>query len=354
MIKIHPKYNKVIELNDLQYINIVTNKGEETVKAISLKGDEWIRRLPSNYINKEYINIQTEIKGGFKSFEMPSILDENLAMFFGMFTADGSMTLKNPKYYYFISFTENHKYRYEELLSLTKKLFRPEEIKTTYRTVKMHGMIYRDFLNSFGVGYPFPNKGVPECIKNSSTNVKCAFIKGLSFDSHFKKNNSHFYLSCGKKNVMDDLLEIFNEMGIYPSTAVKTKVFKSRHSPTHEIIFSNKSLLEYIEKVGMFDYQKNLVNLNNIDLYSARGTYDVVPRDLGLPLYLKCIESKNIKSNHPFYGALLQCKHRNNLNFSRVKLAEFLKDAGFENDYQYLIKSNFTQITNIERLNGKD
>ncbi len=286
--------NQVAHHNKVNQIFSSKLKNYSWQKASEIKNGDYITiKINTNlYATDEYILLDNE--GYFpqpnsqkKHQTIPNMLNEDLALWLGMYVADGSLHESNGGLSVRLHNTS------EEVLNLfmelNKKLFNDagtfyvDKGKCPYITLS--GKHTLSFIrDTFNLCKKAHNKDIPDLILKSKKSVQEAFIKGLSLDtSARKKNHRTLVFESVSYNLVQKLRVMLLNMGIYCSFYIQGKYLA--------VAIHGDFLNSYIDSIGLIEHfkQEHLTSLKHTNIFKGTIFYD----DL---VYVKVKNIKTIKA----------------------------------------------------------
>ena len=269
-----------------------------------------------------------------KEFDLPEVLDEDFALFLGMYYADGHMYCGPSGWR--ISFTEKNRERFSLVKDLCLKLFGSENTILTGNdtAIAVSGQKFVRFLQELHVGKGGQNKIVPEAVLRSRSSVVKSFIRGAFFDTHGFKDNGFIFT-----NENQSMLRVFSQLlyayGIFADT-------RGRY-----LHITADDAVRFSDVIGFAEPSKSSFSSEFRCAESGRGKYDIVPWSL-LDQYMTTVKGNYVGnvSELPKYNNLYVCK-RNGLNAYRPTLINYLKAAGEYDLVDFLSSNRFVEILGV-------
>lgn len=208
------RFNNGFELTAADTHKLKTKDGWKRFDELQT-GDKVFYRTNPLYITADYQQLpQPTFATNAKHTLFPSVLDEDFALFLGMWIADGSLT-KNS-----ISICEKNETVAELCKDLMEKLFGTHKSSIDDRwnvqTHYVHSRAISDWFKE-NMGHGAEYKKIPQFVLNSSTSVQRAFIEGLTLDGYIKSDNytSKLVVFDGyAKDVAEKVTHMLSAMGI--------------------------------------------------------------------------------------------------------------------------------------------
>lgn len=216
------RFSNGFELTAAYTHMLKTSEGWKRVSEIE-PGDKVFYRTNSFNATRSYVKvpkIQFAVNAKHKTF--PDVVDEDFAMFIGMWIADGSLTDHS------ISICEKNSEVEDLCTTLMNRLFGTHKValddRWGVRTHYVHSSsVARWFKQHFGHGAE--HKRIPQWLLDSPPSVWKAFIEGVTLDGYVKKNeySSSLVVFDGyAKDVAEKLTYMLSTMGIQYSLVTRS------------------------------------------------------------------------------------------------------------------------------------
>ena len=334
---------------------VIRNGIKLDILAFELKCNDWIlKNINNNNINIKKTNNDIKIKAlkncyyNCKKVLLPTIIDNDVSEFFGMYLADGCCIDKKNTSNYKIGFTENHIGRRVELLRVIQNIFN-KKLNIKNPAIQLNGRYYVEFIKYFDLGYTARYKKFNVNILNkmSINNIK-KFIKGSTFDSHFKNKGTVFVISNSSVNLANNLVSLLSFFNINTNT-----IFNNRKR-TFEIYLNGRDLINYQKNIGFYDYQRKIYKKPKL-YNNARGKFDIIPHELGTIIFKDIRKTCKKITSSKSYNNINTCYYVG-LNYSRLKLLNLIQDVHYNNNFyiNLLMNNLFSYIENIELIKGQE
>ncbi len=241
------------------------------------------------------------------SIKVPEYLTEDLAYFLGFHVGDGYMKVKIRKYkhdyhLYYGGHHINERQWYEDFVKpLIKRLFN----KDVTTTMAKSGIVKIDFRSKAIVtflhnccGLPFSpklNTGVLPIIKESSTRIKCSFLRGLAdtdFSLVFKRTGKYPVIKhmTYSKKLHTDLVNLIKGLGFSIYFASYTRELNGRKNNSHQIgVSGRENLVRWLSLVGFSSY-------NTITRYLVWKETGSLPKGTDINDRIKILKERGIAS----------------------------------------------------------
>jgi intein/homing endonuclease len=189
-----------------------------------LSSDDYIC-IPYGYnvFSNEYIQLNSKplkvANQGKQDIVIPSILNEELAEFMGIYYADGTWDDSNGSFT--IRIHNSHSEVIERVKYLAKKLFNIEAGYDKTPSINITGKALRPIVELLNLQKGCTNKQISELILKSPRNVVIAYIKGMTLDGHAevrdKEKRTLFNLTVSNELSARYMQSILLNLGIVAS-----------------------------------------------------------------------------------------------------------------------------------------
>lgn len=258
-VKVHMSYGYEIEGT---YNHPIMNDKLEFIELQNIKvGDYIYLPLGYNLFPKEYVPLDKTIqrrlyKNSRKLWEnTPSVINESVGLFLGMYHADGSINVSNGSYRVRIeNFDDTAIEHIRQAFFDVFKVY-PTEDKTYNAIWKKN----RSGLFLAGVGISWldkyiktgvKNKKIPLAIKQSPRSVILSYIKGLTLDSSFYNNNELIL-------TLADIEDVLFVQSVLVNIGIVSSIQKhkgSRHKK-YRITVKGEDYNKFMQEIGAcYDY----------------------------------------------------------------------------------------------------
>jgi len=326
-------------------------------------GDFFIQPITNVKNNdKAYINIQSivndatnQLSPNSKKYNLPIVLNEDLAFFMGCFFSDGSYVDNKEKSDYRIQFTENNSDRYNLVKDISIKLF-GGACHTGKSNINIGGSQIKMYLELLGMKRYGKNKIIPKLVLSSNDNVVKAFLRGAFFNSH--KFDSHsFIFTCENEKATYQIKNLLIGYGI--NVSLKKDHKHTNLTSYNRIFISGSDAIKFNKLIGFAELTKSNKAKNFIAETNARGKYDVLPTKLVIALFKKIKKESSINiSDIPYYSSA-QVNKSKSINSSRLSLIASIEDTMLKISdselFMYLkdclnilVSNKFVEILNIK------
>lgn len=211
-----------------------------------------------------------------KLYTLPTIMNEELAEWYGMYTADGSYSTNNGSFS--ITLTNNSLSVRARFAELTQLLFNVEA-KFMSNKDRSPGVEF----SSIGVGAWLRevlelrskalDKTLPNTILESPKSVQQAFLRGLTLDSATdKKKYPSLYFNTVSKDLALRVRAVLMNMGIYCRISM-SKAYKENAHKTYSVQLTYDNLEKFTKEIGFVDTTKLERVVNCLTEYKCKGKY---------------------------------------------------------------------------------
>lgn len=271
-------YDKKIELPEMDALEITTERGYRIVvtkehgmdvwngdsyaraNAEDLQVGSWLRLKNSACIEPKGLPALPEVPASdvrAKKFNIPSVMTEELAEFFGLIVADGSV------YKAGFRLAKRHIEVVDRFANLAVNLFGSEskrfEINNAF-AAEVNSTLISAWLTSIGGMSPH-EKNVPDCVMRAPSFMHAAFLKGLFEDGSVHIENregnakgsiKHIEIVIKRRELAENAQLLLLRLGVVAK--LRPRKFGSHHEFILRI--TGESIAVFEEKVGFISEAK--------------------------------------------------------------------------------------------------
>jgi len=318
-------------------------------------GDYTIHPLVMNIVDKPYFSVNSWISISNELIPsnsihpvLPDILDENLAMFLGMYYADGSILYDEDKSDYRIQFTEINRERYNLVKDLSIELFGDDRVKCNTNSIVIGGRAIVEYIIASGIGKNSPVKVIPDMILASSSSVLKSFITGAFFDTH-GFSDSGFIFTCENEQSIFDFAVVLYSFGIFAD------IRKDRSVKYNRLYITGNDAIEFATTIGFIEKTKQNYSSMFISEQNSRGKYDIVPHELAKCVFdytrsLKITEVSSIDGYNILNVICAAGKNigRGNMLLFLGNILNIINDDYLQSIYDLCENNRFAEIISLE------
>ncbi|MEM2875297.1 MAG: AAA family ATPase, partial [Candidatus Hadarchaeales archaeon] len=254
--------------------------------------------LLMNAANITYDSRALEITSRYRRHRLPAVLqlDEDLAMFLGLWVAEGSYM----RYGVRISTSEREVKRVAELC---RRLFGNILIYKKPRSMGRDVIILSLPLKAFmqhvlGLADGADKKSIPQVILSARKSAVAAFLRGyISGDGNF--NGKSLEISSTSRKVANDIMLLLSYFGIVARCHTKKEW---TGSTSYRVRFSWSGFLKtFVEEIGFMDQERTEAVRNYISNLKLRRKLQSPTQHMDGDIYWDLVVAKKRKAyNHPF------------------------------------------------------
>ena len=287
-------------------IRIVDSYGSYIWKEIGdLSVGDHVAIQPFRFLSSEYAEMRESfynIQGPYKSYSLPTFLTEDLALFFGYLTGDGS--IKEDC----LSWVVNQKDPevYHKINNLCSKLFKAE-----YKKSKPYKGVFESFLHRKGVAQWVIDNGVSKervlsSLWTSPVSVISAFLRGL-FESdgcvtvHLLNKKVEVSFSSSRKQIVQDVQLLLLGLGIYSRVSKSTFKIHDKNHIGYKCSIYEASVEKFSKLIGFISKRKIAKLKQAVDICNTRKKDHFRTRPISLDNVLLSKEDlftlRNVRNN---------------------------------------------------------
>jgi len=282
------KYRKSIRSIEKEIEKDLSYTSKRRISQFLYRNEQHVKGLPINIANEvikrlnipeKYLFVYPEGLFNIDEINLPKVVDEEFARFFGFMVGDGFMTKTKHKVGFATGVDKDINEYYYNILKkyCSKAVFRKDKRNKNplIGRYEINSVYFCNIMEDLGFTSSVYTKKVPNWIFNSSNDIKKSFIQGLAeADSHIRDGNI-FELELCNKQILEGVKELAHQIGWSVSSSIKTRIRNTKNREINGNIFKKKETTSYYISVSKrkTDLYENIISIEQTEDYE--DVYDI-------------------------------------------------------------------------------